>query len=133
MTNDKFPRAITPDGRLKTDADWALEETCIRYGASLGAGAIVLGGVEVGRFAIVAAGAVVTRNVPDYGLVAGLPARLIGHSCSCGRRIEEASRSGASIWVCRHCQIDYLKLPDNRLRPVSELADDLGLQVLAGS
>ncbi|HLA81325.1 MAG TPA: acyltransferase [Thermoleophilia bacterium] len=87
LTNDRFPRAINPDGKLKTDEDWTVVPILIRYGASIGAGAVVLPGVTIGRFAMVAAGAVVTRNVPDHGLVLGIPARLDGHVCRCGERL----------------------------------------------
>jgi UDP-2-acetamido-3-amino-2,3-dideoxy-glucuronate N-acetyltransferase len=83
-TNDKMPRAITPDGKLKSATDWTLGRTLIRYGASIGAGAIILPGVTIGRFAMVGAGAVVTRDVPDYGLVIGTPAKLRDFVCPCG-------------------------------------------------
>jgi acetyltransferase-like isoleucine patch superfamily enzyme len=89
LTNDVFPRAITPDGLLKTDTDWEVGQTVIQYGASLGAGAIVLPNVIVGRFALVGAGAVVTKSVPAHGLVVGNPARLVGLVCRCGRRLSE--------------------------------------------
>jgi acetyltransferase-like isoleucine patch superfamily enzyme len=88
FTNDKFPRAINPDGSLKGASDWEVSLTVIRYGASIGANATILPGVAVGRFAMVGSGAVVTRDVPEHGLVAGSPARLIGYVCTCGRRME---------------------------------------------
>lgn len=78
LTNDTYPRAINSDGSLKTDSDWDSIGVTVRHGASIGAGAIVLGGVQVGEWALVAAGAVVTVDVPPYGLVAGVPARRIG-------------------------------------------------------
>ncbi|MCS6880720.1 MAG: acyltransferase [Oscillochloridaceae bacterium] len=87
FTNDKVPRAINPDGTLKAATDWKLVPTLIRYGASLGANATIVCGVTVGRFAMVGSGAVVTRDVPDYGLVVGNPARLIGYVCACGQRL----------------------------------------------
>ncbi|MCB0062092.1 MAG: N-acetyltransferase [Caldilineaceae bacterium] len=85
LTNDRYPRAITPDGLLKGVDDWTQGEIYIGYGASIGAGAIVVTGVEIGQFAMVAAGAVVTQDVPAYGLVRGVPARLVGSVCACGR------------------------------------------------
>jgi len=91
LTNDRFPRAITPDGRLKAADDWEVGPIVVRYGASIGAGAIVLPGVTIGRFAMVAAGAVVTASVPDHGLVMGTPARLAGYVCACGRRLVEVA------------------------------------------
>ncbi|HET7678357.1 MAG TPA: acyltransferase [Candidatus Limnocylindrales bacterium] len=87
LTNDRFPRSITPDGELARDADWELSPITLRYGSSVGAGAIVVAGADVGRFALVAAGAVVTRSVPDHALVAGNPARRMGWVCDCGRRL----------------------------------------------
>lgn len=88
LTNDKQPRAINPDGTLKRADDWEVSPTCIRMGAAVGACAVILPGVTVGRFAMVGAGAVVTRDVPDYGLVLGTPARLVGYVCACGNRLE---------------------------------------------
>ena len=85
LLNDKHPRAVNPDGTPKSDADWEVAEGVIRYGAALGGGAIVLPGVIVGRMALVGSGAVVTRDVPDRGIVAGNPAGLRGFACDCGR------------------------------------------------
>lgn len=79
LLNDKFPRAIDVSGKLKTDGDWEVGETRVAFGASIGAGAIILPGVVVGCFAMVGAGAVVTKDVPDHGLVIGNPARLVGY------------------------------------------------------
>jgi len=78
FTNELFPRATTPDGGLKTDADWTVVPTRIRQGASIGSNATIVCGVTVGRFALVGAGAVVTRDVPDHAIVAGVPARVVG-------------------------------------------------------
>jgi UDP-2-acetamido-3-amino-2,3-dideoxy-glucuronate N-acetyltransferase len=104
LTNDKVPRAITPDGELKSADDWEVGRTLVRYGASLGAGALVLPGVTIGRFAMVGAGAVVTRDVPDFGLVVGQPARLIGYVCRCGQRL---TRSKDGTFWCDICQERY--------------------------
>ena len=87
LTNDRFPRAITPEGELAGADDWTVVESTLRYGCSIGAGAIVVAGCDVGRFATVGAGAVVTRSVGDHQLVAGNPARGIGWVCACGRRL----------------------------------------------
>ncbi len=84
--NDKHPRAVTPDGRLKGPADWTVSPTRAREGASIGAGALILPGVTVGRWAMVGSGAVVTRDVPDFALVVGNPARVVGYVCRCGAR-----------------------------------------------
>jgi acetyltransferase-like isoleucine patch superfamily enzyme len=78
FTNDLLPRACAPAGRLQTEADWSVVPTRIRHGASIGSNATILCGTTVGRFALVGAGAVVTRDVPDYAIVAGVPARVTG-------------------------------------------------------
>jgi UDP-2-acetamido-3-amino-2,3-dideoxy-glucuronate N-acetyltransferase len=99
LLNDRHPRAITPDGTLKSDGDWEVGPVRVRYGASIGAGGIILPGVTVGRFAMVAAGAVVVRDVPDHGIVAGNPARLIGWACECGCRLTAKGHT-ASCQTC---------------------------------
>lgn len=78
FTNDIYPRAANPDGSLQTEADWKVETTRVRRGASIGSNATVLCGITIGEGAIVGAGAVVTKDVPDHAVVAGVPARIIG-------------------------------------------------------
>jgi acetyltransferase-like isoleucine patch superfamily enzyme len=78
LTNDTYPRAINPDGTLKSSADWEPVGVTIRSGASIGARATCVAPVTIGAWATVAAGAVVVRDVPDFALVAGVPARRIG-------------------------------------------------------
>lgn len=106
LTNDRRPRAITPDGQLKGNDDWEVGPILIRYGASLGAGSIILPNVTVGSFALVGAGAVVTRDVPDHGLVVGSPARLVGYVCHCARTME----SQDDAWYCPAC--DWIYQPE---------------------
>lgn len=104
LTNDKLPRAINPDGSLKSDADWQVSPTLIQRGASIGAGVVVLPGVTVGEFAMVGAGAVVTHDVPAHGLVYGNPAHLHGHVCRCGRPLLELQNHQ---WKCEVCNEFY--------------------------
>ena len=78
--NDKFPRATTESGRLKTEDDWVIARTIVERGAALGSGAVVLGGLRIGAGALVGAGAVVTRDVAPGETVAGVPARAPGRS-----------------------------------------------------
>lgn len=103
LTNDRLPRAINPDGSLKSDADWQVSPILIQRGASIGAGAIILPGVTVGEFALVGAGAVVTTDVPVHGLFYGNPARLHGYVCRCGRSLIEQQNQ----WKCEVCNEFY--------------------------
>jgi len=77
--NDRYPRASL-DGQLQTEADWQVITTVVKRGASIGSGAVILCGITVGEKALVGAGAVVTHDVPDHSIVAGVPARLINRS-----------------------------------------------------
>lgn len=76
--NDKYPRAANEDGTLQTDHDWDVSPTIVRYRASIGSNSTIMGGLTIGTGALVGAGSVVTNNVPDYAIVAGVPARVIG-------------------------------------------------------
>ncbi|BAZ68238.1 transferase hexapeptide repeat containing protein [Fischerella sp. NIES-4106] len=78
FTNDLYPRATNEDSTLKTDDDWDVVETRVKRCASIGSNATILAGVIVGEKTIVGAGAVVTRDVPNYAIVVGVPARVIG-------------------------------------------------------
>jgi acetyltransferase-like isoleucine patch superfamily enzyme len=93
FTNDKQPRAVNADGSLKAGDDWTLSETLVRTGASIGANSVIVCGVTIGAWAMIGAGSVVTRNVPDHGLVWGNPARLRGFVCACGQRLHRSEES----------------------------------------
>jgi acetyltransferase-like isoleucine patch superfamily enzyme len=80
FTNDLYPRAVNLDGELQTDRDWIVIPTVVRKRASIGSNATILAGVTIGEGAIVGAGAVVTHDVPDYTIVAGVPATTIGRA-----------------------------------------------------
>jgi acetyltransferase-like isoleucine patch superfamily enzyme len=103
FANDRYPRAVNPDGSPQSDADWQLVPTLVREGASIGAGAVILPGVTIGRWAMVGAGAVVTHDVPDHALVVGNPARAAGYACVCGRRLDQE----ADGWRCPACGRTY--------------------------
>jgi acetyltransferase-like isoleucine patch superfamily enzyme len=85
ITNDLYPRAMTPSGEIKTGDDWEVGRVVVETGASLGAGAVVVTGVRVGEWAVVGAGAVVTRDVDPHTLVLGVPASAVASVCFCGR------------------------------------------------
>lgn len=112
FTNDLLPRAITPGGALKGNDDWEVGPILIRHGASLGANAVIVPNVTVGSFALVGAGSVVSRSVPDQGLVYGNPARLHGYVCRCGRKLlvmRETARD--VVGTCPVCQVTYTLTP----------------------
>ena len=100
FTNDRLPRALTDDGRLQTDADWTLVRTHVAAGASIGSNATIVPGVTIGARALVGAGAVVTRDVPPFAIVAGVPARVVGDVRHNQRAIDPVSAgvpSGAAV------------------------------------
>jgi len=84
FTNDAYPRAVSPD--------WKIVPTKVEDGASIGANATILCGLTVGRYAMVAAGSVVTKDVPAHALVAGIPAKVVGWVCECGRPLDAKMR-----------------------------------------
>lgn len=84
FTNDKVPRAF--------NADWKITPTVVKTGASLGANATIICGTTIGRYAMIAAGSVVTKSVPDYALVMGNPARVIAYVCECGNRLDSQGK-----------------------------------------
>lgn len=103
FTNDKMPRAVNPDGSLKAAADWNVSKTYIKTGAAIGANSTILP-VTIGKWALVGAGSVVTKDVPGYGLVVGNPAKLIGYVCKCGNQLQD---------VCSICKISPDKLKNH--------------------
>ena len=105
FTNDLTPRAKYPKGSA------GYKKTVLHTGASIGANATVVCGHEVGKWAMVAAGAVVTKNVPDYALVAGVPAKQIGWVCECGNRLGENLK-------CSECGRKYKLIKNNVLEEI---------------
>jgi acetyltransferase-like isoleucine patch superfamily enzyme len=109
FTNDLRPRAINPDGTLKTTDDWHVSETLVCFGAAIGAQATIICGITIGRWAMIGAGSVVTRDVPDYGLAYGNPARLRGFVCPCGEKLSpelggQADESPPVEMICPKCR-----------------------------
>jgi UDP-2-acetamido-3-amino-2,3-dideoxy-glucuronate N-acetyltransferase len=97
LTNDVYPRSVDPSGTLKRAGDWEPVGVTVEEGASLGARSVCVAPVRVGRWALVAAGAVVVKDVPDFALVAGVPAKRIGWVGHAGVRLEE---DGDGAWRC---------------------------------
>ena len=122
LTNDRYPRAVTSTGELARAADWQVTPIRLEDGSSVGAGAVIVAGVTIGRFATVGAGAVVTRDVPSHALVVGSPARRIGWVCACGARLvdsngdpmaAEPGRYAAHLeLICPSCGRTYAYIPD---------------------
>ncbi len=104
FTNDLLPRAITPDGKLKSADDWEITPTLVKYGASIGAGSVILCGVTIGEFALIGGGSMVTRDVPPHSLVFGNPARQHGYVCRCARRFSNIQeQEGKLVGWCETC------------------------------
>lgn len=95
FTNDLYPRAINPDGSLKSLDDWVVTPTLVETGVAIGTNSTIVCGTTIGKWAMVAAGAVVTKDVNQYTLVAGVPAKQLWHVCPCGRKVLGLS--------CEHC------------------------------
>jgi len=98
LTNDHRPRAVNPDGSLKTSKDWKPVGVTVLEGASIGARAVCVAPITIGRWSMVAAGAVVIDDVPDFALVVGVPARRIGWVGRQGSRLELSESDG--LWTC---------------------------------
>lgn len=106
LTNDHNPRSVDPNGQLKRGADWEAVAVHVRDGASIGARAVCVAPVVIGRWALVAAGAVVTKDVPDFALVAGVPAKQLGWVGKAGVRLEDG---GDGSWTCPSTGERYLE------------------------
>lgn len=109
LTNDTYPRSVAPDGSLKGADDWEAVGVSVGDGASIGARAVCVAPLRIGTWAMVAAGAVVSRDVPDHALVVGVPARQIGWVGRAGRRLEE---DGSGTWTCPETGERYRETPD---------------------
>jgi UDP-2-acetamido-3-amino-2,3-dideoxy-glucuronate N-acetyltransferase len=111
FTNDKRPRAVNADGSSKGTDDWEVGEILVRRGAAIGANSTIVCGTTIGQWAMVGAGSVVARDVPDYGLVWGNPARLQGFVCPCGERLQEVDGraekgAGNVLMGCPKCGME---------------------------
>lgn len=112
LTNDEYPRAINVDGSLKSGSDWRPVGVTVKIGASIGAGSICVAPVVIGEWALVAAGSTVTRDVPDFGLVAGTPAKRIGWVGKAGIPLKKISESK---FECPKTGQTYIQTDANKL------------------
>ena len=105
LTNDIYPRSVDPTGELKNSQGWESSGVRVRMGASIGARAVVLAGIEIGAWSLVGAGSVVIRDVPDHALVVGNPAKQIGWVGRLGVKLVEKE----GTWVCPKSGEKYLE------------------------
>lgn len=106
LTNDTYPRAINPDGSLKSASDWEPVGVTIEHGASIGARAVCVAPVTIGAWATVAAGSVVVKDVPPFAVVAGVPARRIGWVGKAGHPLAPAADG---VWLCPATDARYVE------------------------
>ena len=116
LTNDEYPRSITPDGKLKLGHDWVAVGVTIKQGASIGARSVCVAPVTVGAWTLVAAGSVVTRDVPDFALVAGVPARRIGWVGKAGVPLEKIEENK---YKCPQTGATYVQTDSDTLKEES--------------
>jgi UDP-2-acetamido-3-amino-2,3-dideoxy-glucuronate N-acetyltransferase len=110
-----FTNVINPRSHVSRKDEY--RQTIVRRGATLGANSTIVCGHTVGRYAFIGAGCVVTKDVPDYALIVGNPARLVGWMCACGTKLSDA-RVAAGPLTCKACGSAYALEPDRVLRPV---------------
>lgn len=103
ITNDKIPRAASPAGKPKKYGEWEIGKTVIKKGASLGAGTIVLPGLTIGKYALIGAGSLVTKNILPQTLVYGSPAKIEGYVCKCGTIISKG-KVKPKVLFCEKCK-----------------------------
>jgi acetyltransferase-like isoleucine patch superfamily enzyme len=115
LTNDQFPRSVAPDMSLKGGDDWESVGVTIREGASIGARAVCVAPINIGRWATVGAGAVVTKNVPDFALVLGVPARQVGWVGKQGQPLKEV---GGGIFECPVDHSQYRLISSDNLKEI---------------
>lgn len=112
FTNDTYPRAINSDGTQKGSGDWKIVGVKVKRGASIGAGSVCIAPIEIGEWALVAAGSTVTKDVPNFALLAGVPARRIGWVGKLGLPLRP---QGDGKFTCPESGINYLQLDENTL------------------
>ena len=110
FTNDLHPRSPRlPQAKQRYEDKTWLSPTTVRYGASLGAGCVIIAGISIGEFAMIGAGAVVTKKAKPYALLIGNPARIIGWVCQCGHRLVFQDNNA----ICKFCDLSYHKDKNN--------------------
>jgi acetyltransferase-like isoleucine patch superfamily enzyme len=123
LTNDQYPRAVNPNGTKKSTSDWDPVGVQVLEGASVGARAVCVAPVTIGRWSMVAAGAVVVSDVPDFALVVGVPARRIGWVGRKGARLVRVSTSN-DLWECPITLLRYRQVSPEMLIEITSAAGD---------
>jgi UDP-2-acetamido-3-amino-2,3-dideoxy-glucuronate N-acetyltransferase len=102
FTNDKIPRAVNPDGSLKSAEDWETSTIKIGEGAAIGAHSVITPGITIGKWALIGSGSVITKDLPDFALAYGNPAKIRDFVCKCGKRLENKIKisNGDIIFRC---------------------------------
>ena len=131
FTNDQFPRATTPDLQAlqSSSPDEATRSTLVRVGATIGAGCVIGNGLEIGRFAMVGMGSVVTRTVPDFHLVVGNPARSVGCVCRCGKPLckwDDQPVFERQRITCDSCNFEY-EVHNQEVREMASSTKEVGV------
>ena len=117
LTNDQYPRAMNPDGGRKDGTDWEPVGVTVLEGASIGARAVCVAPVTIGRWSMVAAGSTVTRDVPDFALVAGAPARRVGWVGRAGHPLVRDEATG-NEWICPKTAVRYRATDNETLEEI---------------
>ena len=113
FTNDLTPRAVNPDGSLKSGQDWQVSKTLVQTGASIGANSTILCGISIGAWAMIGAGSVLTRDIPEYALAFGTPAVLRGFVCKCSAKLDPVDTSTDPVQLnCTVCK-QRVEVPHN--------------------
>lgn len=114
FTNDRFPRAVTPEFKQKKAGDWESVGVYVKEGASIGARAVCVAPITIGRWAMIAAGSVVTKDVADFALVVGAPARRVGWVGKKGINLVQNDKD-SSIFVCPETNEKYSEISRDKL------------------
>ena len=116
LTNDRYPRSINEDSSVKKNSDWEKTGVEVMYGASIGAGAICIAPIKIGTWALIAAGSVVSSDVPDYAFMMGIPARQYGWVGKTGKKLKEL---GGNLFTCEITR-DVFKISNGIMEPLNE-------------
>ncbi len=109
LINDKYPRAVTKNGKLKTSKNWHAGTIIVKRGASIGCGAIILPDITIGKYSLIGAGSVVTLSTKDHSKLVGNPAKVIGYICKSAHDLKLKSKVGkSSKYFCPQCNESYL-------------------------